>query len=370
MPDFGLEAELWEQGYRHVAGVDEAGRGPLAGPVVAAAVILPHDWPVSVPLDDSKRLAAGQREAAFAAIRERAVAWKIRVVAPAVIDRINILQATLRGMALAVSALRPVADYVLVDGNQAPDVSPPCGTVVKGDGRSNSIAAASILAKVARDRIMAVYGNRYPQWGFGGHKGYPTRAHREALRRHGPSPIHRVSFRAKDALWQDKTTGQEKTTGQLETTGQANTGRNRQRALGADGGRSEVGRRGESIAARYLEQRGYLIRERNFRCAQGEIDLIAVKDGYLVFVEVKTRTERSAYHPAEAVTEAKQRQVRMLGEIYCAEHLGQAEHPEHPDEELQPRFDVVTIRLPAGKSGSGTGSGQDMDRVEHFENAF
>ncbi len=203
-----------------MAGVDEAGRGPLAGPVVAAAVILPRDWPASLPLDDSKRLAAGQREAAFAVIRERAVAWKIRVVAPAVIDRINILQATLRGMALAVSALRPGADYVLVDGNRAPDVTPPCGTVVKGDGRSNSIAAASILAKVARDRIMAVYGDRYPQWGFGRHKGYPTRAHREALLRHGPSPIHRVSFRVKDAPWQ------------VETTVQEMAGRNRQRTSG------------------------------------------------------------------------------------------------------------------------------------------
>lgn len=219
MADFGLEAELWEQGYRHVAGVDEAGRGPLAGPVVAAAVILPRDWPVSQPLDDSKRLSAPQREAAFAAIREHAVAWKIRVVAPAVIDRINILQATLRGMAQAVSALRPGADYVLVDGNRAPDLTAPCDTVVKGDGRSNSIAAASILAKVARDRIMAVYGARYPQWGFGGHKGYPTRAHREALLRHGPSPIHRATFRVKDAPWQVKTAGREVNARQEENAG-------------------------------------------------------------------------------------------------------------------------------------------------------
>ncbi len=119
-----------------------------------------------------------------------------------------------------------------------------------------------------------------------------------------------------------------------------------------------------------MERLGYLIRERNFRCAQGEIDLIAVKDGYLVFVEVKTRTERTAYHPAEAVTEAKQRQVRMLGEIYCAERLGQAEHPEHPDSKLQPRFDVVTIRLPARKMDSESDSGKDTGRVEHFENAF
>lgn len=201
-----------------MAGVDEAGRGPLAGPVVAAAVILPRDWPESLPLDDSKRLAAGRREAAFAAIRERAVAWKIQAVGPEVIDRINILQATLEAMARAAAALKPAPAYVLVDGNRTPPVGilrqgptwqdAPWRAVIKGDGQSNSIAAASILAKVARDRIMEAYGARYPQWGFGGHKGYSTRSHREALRRFGPSPIHRVSFRVKDAPWQN-TAGQE-----------------------------------------------------------------------------------------------------------------------------------------------------------------
>lgn len=203
MPDFGREAELWEQGFRHVAGVDEAGRGPLAGPVVVAAVILPRPWPGELALDDSKRLAAPVRERLFGEIRRRALAWRVRVMAPALIDRVNILQATLQGMAEAVRALRPGADYVLVDGNRLPPLAQPAEALVKGDARCGSIAAASILAKVVRDRLMQVYGRRYPQWGFAEHKGYPTAAHVDALRRWGPSPIHRRSFRVRGAPWQD-----------------------------------------------------------------------------------------------------------------------------------------------------------------------
>lgn len=201
MPDFGLEGELWRKGFHRVAGVDEAGRGPLAGPVVAAAVILPAEWEQAPRLDDSKRLTPAQREAAFEAITRSALAWRVRAVGPATIDRINILQATLLGMARAVSALDPGADYVLVDGNRLPELGLPCRAVVQGDRRSNSIAAASILAKVVRDRVMAVYASRYPHWDFARHKGYPTLAHREALRRFGPSPIHRASFKVKGVPW-------------------------------------------------------------------------------------------------------------------------------------------------------------------------
>lgn len=203
MPDFGREAELWAQGFRHVAGVDEAGRGPLAGPVVVAAVILPREWPSELALDDSKRLAAEARERLFDEVRGRALAWKVRVMPPALIDRVNILQATLQGMAEAVRALRPGADFVLVDGNRLPALAQPAEALVKGDGRCCSIAAASIVAKVVRDRLMQVYGRRYPRWGFAEHKGYPTAAHVEALRRWGPSPIHRRSFRVRGAPWQD-----------------------------------------------------------------------------------------------------------------------------------------------------------------------
>jgi ribonuclease HII len=202
MPDSSREERLRGQGYLRVAGVDEAGRGPLAGPLVVAAVVLPVPWPGPQALEDSKRLGPIAREAAFLAVRRQALSWKVRVVSWEVIDRINILQATLAGMAAAVEALRPPPDFVLVDGNRVPGLGVPCEAVVGGDGRCNCIAAASILAKVVRDRLMRVYGRRYPQWGFAQHKGYATRAHREALARYGSSPIHRASFRLKEGAWQ------------------------------------------------------------------------------------------------------------------------------------------------------------------------
>ncbi|MBI3993115.1 MAG: ribonuclease HII [Candidatus Lambdaproteobacteria bacterium] len=195
MPDFAMEAALWTRGVQHIAGVDEAGRGPLAGPVVAAAVILPPHLPPGLVLDDSKRLSAQQRERLFAALRRVALAWRAVAVSAAEIDRVNILQATLLAMTLAVSCLRPRAQFALIDGNRLPRLDIPAEAVVRGDQRCNSVAAASIVAKVARDRIMTAYGARYPQWGFERHKGYGTEAHRAALQRVGPSPIHRRTFR-------------------------------------------------------------------------------------------------------------------------------------------------------------------------------
>lgn len=197
MPDLGLESGLWKQGLMRVAGVDEAGRGPLAGPVVVAAVVLPRDWRPGVPLDDSKRMTPEAREAAYCAVRRDALDWRMTAVQPAEIDRLNILGATLAGMSRAVARLRPPPDYVLVDGNRLPTMAVPGEAVVKGDQRSLSIAAASVLAKVARDRIMTVYAARYPHWGFERHKGYGTRMHLEAIHRHGRSPIHRESFRVR-----------------------------------------------------------------------------------------------------------------------------------------------------------------------------
>jgi ribonuclease HII len=200
-----LERELAALGYRRIAGVDEAGRGPLAGPVVVAAVILPLGWVPPVKVDDSKRLSARQREAAYVAVRAAALAWKATAVSAEAIDRMNILRATLAGMRRVVERMQPPPDFVLVDGNQEPAVPCGCRAVVRGDGASVSIAAASIVAKVVRDRIMAVYGRRYPEWGFAQHKGYPTAAHRELLRRLGPSPIHRRSFRGQqEAAWPER----------------------------------------------------------------------------------------------------------------------------------------------------------------------
>ena len=197
MPDLELESGLWARGFPRVAGVDEAGRGPLAGPVVVAAVVLPRDWRPDVPLDDSKRMSPEAREVAYLVVRRDALDWRMTAVQPVEIDRLNILGATLEGMRRVVERLRPPPDYVLVDGDRLPPLTVPGEAVVKGDQRSLSIAAASVLAKVARDRIMGVYAARYPQWGFERHKGYGTVMHREAIARHGRSPIHRNSFKVR-----------------------------------------------------------------------------------------------------------------------------------------------------------------------------
>jgi len=176
-----------------VAGVDEAGRGPLAGPVVAAAVILSPQQPIA-GLADSKRLSPRRREELAVAIRARALAWCVARAEPAEIDRINILQATLQAMARAVAGLAQAPGLVLVDGAHRPALACACCAVVDGDDLVPEIAAASILAKVARDAEMRDLAGHYPGYGFEQHKGYPTRAHLAALARLGASPVHRRSF--------------------------------------------------------------------------------------------------------------------------------------------------------------------------------
>ena len=191
------EREMWGAGHDLVAGVDEAGRGPIAGPVVAASVILPRDFSVS-GLDDSKKLTAKRREDLYQAILEKAVAWSVVFEDSAAIDLLNILQASLRAMARSVLQLNPLPHAVLVDGSQfiplESNLNITQEAIVRGDGTSSSIAAASIIAKVSRDRKMEAYDLTYPGYGFAQHKGYGTRMHREALSRLGATPIHRKSF--------------------------------------------------------------------------------------------------------------------------------------------------------------------------------
>ena len=177
----------------YTAGVDEAGRGPLAGPVIAAAVILPADHGLE-GLTDSKKLTAARREALAEAIREQAVAWALGRAEVEEIDRLNILQASLLAMQRAVAALDVRPRQVLVDGNRCPDLDCPVEAIVRGDATVPAISAASILAKVARDREMCELDARYPQYQLARHKGYPTRVHLEALAEHGVSVIHRRSF--------------------------------------------------------------------------------------------------------------------------------------------------------------------------------
>ena len=189
-----FEKEARKQGYSKIAGIDEAGRGPLAGPVVAAATILPEEFFLA-HLDDSKRLSPKRRERLFDAIYEQAVSIGIGIVDPAEIDRINILQATLLSMHMAVDNLRPSADYLLVDGIFPIRSRLPQQVIKHGDRRSPSIAAASIIAKVTRDRLMRFYDEEFPEYCFGKNKGYGTEEHRTAIRTFGYCGIHRKSFR-------------------------------------------------------------------------------------------------------------------------------------------------------------------------------
>ena len=187
------ERELYEQGYTLVCGVAEAGRGPLAGPVCAAAVILPRGL-VLDGVDDSKKLTPKKREKLFDRFLTQAAAWGIGWADEQEIDRVNILQATMNAMNRAISQLDPAADVALIDGNRNQGILIPSVCLVGGDGKSQSVAAASILAKVSRDRRMTELDALYPQYGFAIHKGYGTAAHYAALREFGPSPIHRKTF--------------------------------------------------------------------------------------------------------------------------------------------------------------------------------
>ena len=193
MPNFEYENAKRALGYTAVCGCDEAGRGPLCGPVVAAAVILDPEVTIE-GLDDSKKLTEKKREKLFDIIKEKAVAYAIAEASPAEIDEINILNASMLAMRRAVEALPVKADFALIDGNCSRGFSIDTETVVKGDAKSASIAAASILAKVTRDRGCIELDRQYPVYGIAKHKGYPTREHMDAVREHGPSPIHRRTF--------------------------------------------------------------------------------------------------------------------------------------------------------------------------------
>ncbi|GAA5481912.1 ribonuclease HII [Haloferula sargassicola] len=318
MPDFSLEVACRARGHQVIAGIDEAGRGPLAGPVVAAAVILPETF--SCPeLDDSKKLSAACRERLFAFLTgHAAIVWSVAFVEHEEIDRLNILRATHRAMALAVAGLARTVDHCLIDGLPVPGFPHGHDGVVKGDGLSLSIAAASVLAKVSRDRCMTELAAEFPQYGFQRHKGYGTREHLEALRLHGPCRIHRRSFQpvAQLAL-------------PLE---------------GRDGGKiepAEVGRRGERIAAAWLRSIGAKVLFRNFRApGGGEVDIVARQGEVLLFVEVKTRTRDDFGRPLEAVNEEKRRLIRR-GANEWLRMLGRRDFPW--------RYDVIEVVLIEGE---------------------
>ena len=188
-----FEKEALAKGYKSVCGVDEAGRGPLAGPVCAAAVILPEGVIID-GLNDSKKLSEKKRESLFDVIREQALSYSIAYATVDEIEEINILNATMLAMRRAIDGLEIKADYAMIDGNKIPPLDIDAECIVKGDAKSMSIACASILAKVSRDRLLYKYAEEYPMYGFDKHKGYGTKVHREAILKYGPCPYHRKSF--------------------------------------------------------------------------------------------------------------------------------------------------------------------------------
>lgn len=323
--DWTFEKEAMERGYRAVCGIDEAGRGPLAGPVVAAAVILPFGLKIE-GLNDSKKLTEKKRETLYDIICREAVAYSIASVDHQIIDEINILQATFLAMKNAVEGLQIPADYALVDGNRSQGLEIPFECVIGGDANVPSIAAASVLAKVTRDRYMLQMAEEYPQYLFEKHKGYGTKAHYTAIDVYGTCMIHRQSFLKK--YYEKKARSR-----QMRTRG-------------------ETGHRGEECAAQMLERSGYTILERNYRIRQGEIDLIARKDGFLVFAEVKTRSDTHVAQAREFVTSAKQRKLIETAAAWLQLH----------DLPLQPRFDVIEVYWKK--------NAQKPDRICHLENAF
>ena len=193
MPDYSFEQAALDSGFKHICGVDEAGRGPLAGPVCAAAVILPEGLEIE-GLNDSKKLSEKKREALYDIIIEKAVDYHIAFGSLEEIEEHNILNATYFAMNRAISGLKEV-DFALIDGNRIPNgIKVQCATVVKGDAKSMSIAAASILAKVTRDRLLLEYDKKYPLYEFAKHKGYGTKLHTDLIKQYGPCEIHRLSF--------------------------------------------------------------------------------------------------------------------------------------------------------------------------------
>jgi ribonuclease HII len=189
-----FEEEAFGTGARRIAGIDEAGRGPLAGPVVAAAVVMPRQLTI-FGLNDSKLVSPKKRERIFNEIQVKAMATGVGIITPETIEEINIYEATRLAMARAVAQITPPPDYLLIDGPISLDLEISQRSIVKGDRLCTSVAAASIIAKVTRDRIMIELHEKYPMYGFAAHKGYGTQAHREALKRYGPCPVHRMSFK-------------------------------------------------------------------------------------------------------------------------------------------------------------------------------
>lgn len=310
-----------EIGVFPLCGVDEAGRGPLAGDVYAAAVILKPGIIIE-GLNDSKKLSEKKREQLFNEICAKAEAYCIASASVEEIDRLNILQATFLAMRRAVEGLSVKPKLVLVDGNRNPELSVHSRLVVKGDATSACIAAASILAKVSRDRYMKKLAEEYPQYGFEKHKGYGSKLHYQMLDKHGISPVHRRTFLKKYVS-------------------------------GEESPAQKRGRIGENAVCGWLKTEGCVIAARNYSVPPyGEIDIVAEKDGITAFVEVKARKQGAKVGGTAAVTPSKQKKLILAASQYADTHpCGRC------------RFDVAEVDLTGGKTPRVTG-------LRYYPNAF
>ncbi len=321
------ELQLQEKGYNLVAGVDEAGRGPLAGPVVAAAVILPPLF-VHHPLDDSKRMTATARQIAYEEIKKAAIGWRTGVASVEEIDRHNILGAFHLAVNRALKSLEPSPLFALVDGRPLASCPVPHRAIVGGDGRCRVIAAASVVAKVERDAIMADLDLQYPGYGFASHKGYATAGHYRALEELGPSPVHRRTFLKKgDQLTLD--------------------------VLEMDESSQEWGVRAEKMVAADYSSRGYHVADRRWRGGGGELDMVCLSRDEIVMVEVKAARSQMAGSPLEWLSDAQRRRWRAAAAAYLRESGS-----EYKERRL--RFDLVGVV-------DRTGAPPEMTRIEGVE---
>ncbi len=272
------------EGFPVVCGLDEAGRGPLAGRVYAAACVLPAGFEPEF-LNDSKKLTAKRREVLYDEITANALDWAVAFSDEKEIDAMNILEASLLAMRRAAAQLSVIPDIYLVDGNRHPKIAGVCRMVVQGDGKSASVAAASILAKVSRDRYMTAMAEKYPGYGFEQHFGYPVKAHYDAIAELGSCELHRRTFLKN-----------------LEEKHPA-------ASKGAKGA-TVRGALGEDAAAVFLEHSGFRILSRNFKVTEGELDIVAERNALVHIVEVKQRAADSIERPAAFVTPAKQNRLK------------------------------------------------------------
>lgn len=384
-PTFLRENQLLQDGYNLIAGVDEVGRGPLAGPVVAAAVIFPGnlDPHIVAGVRDSKQLSESSRERLYDIITKTAAAFAVAHATAREIEMLDIRKASLLAMQRAVENLPIPPDYVLVDGRDYPALSIPGEAVVKGDRHCVTIGAASILAKVSRDRMMDALHTRYPQYGFDRHKGYPTQYHRDALQLFGACPLHRTTFAhvpPKDYIpestpkfreFVNRLMSARKLVEMVELEKHRTTlpfsamehdylthriqfaqeAMNKAQRL-LHPSTVDVGASKETLAINYLQQNGYRLWERNFHCREGEIDLVMNRDTLIVFVEVKSRSTKNFGMPYEAVTPAKRRKIIRAADRYLYER-GLLDGWDI-------RYDIVSILAPKNQ----------CPQIEHIEDAF